>query len=570
MSLAVKPVPSYVCIDPRINLHENYEYIIPKSGMQNTNQVVNAITANQSSIVFSNIPPSVSTYLSRKIYIKVRFSIAFGGVNATPGTNLVQLGTHDSLKAWPLQSQMIQTATATINNTAVSVNSSDVMGALLRTNLADNLQRYDLSLTPGSILDHHQNYSDSENPAYPWFDQYSMNDLEMGPVGQGYQDGRGGFVYVSRTKIDDNNEIIVYDVTEPLVLAPFIYQAEEQGLIGVNNINLNLTLSSTALQGGLWSHSSFGNTLNSVVATVQSAQLLLNFITPPVTAILPRGPVCYPYWEINRYITDLGTINANSLLSGAQSNNIQLNCIPSRIYIYAKRSTNTVTFNTPDVYSYLENLNITFSNRNSILGSSDPRQLYEIAVKNGLKNCSWTAWSRDQGSILIIDPVEDLGLNDDQSSGLLDQIQLQVRVDVKNINMTTNIPFQLYIVVINPGVFTIDTSNQSAVSQIGVISKSDIINSALLPVADYHAMKSIYGGDFVSNVRDAGKKLISFGKSALPYVQKGIDLAKRYGPAVLSGAEKAVALAPEALALVGLGEMDGSGRRRKRKLKNRY
>lgn len=566
MSLAVKPVPSYLCIDPRINLHPNYEYIVEKGPLQNTNQVINAVTVNNSAIVFTNFPPSISTFTSRNVDLKVRVSITASGVNATPGTNLLQLGTHDSLKWRPLNTQLIQTTTATINNTSTSVNNSDVYGALLRTNISENYKRYNDSFTPCSIRDQFQNYEDFENPAYPWFDQYSQNNNPMGPVGQGFEDGRGGFVLVSRTKIDDNNEILVYDITEALMVSPFIDGPEQQGFIGINQLNVNLTLSSQAINGSLWSHSTYGNQLNSISVNIISAALLINFMTPPETMIIPRGPIPYPYYEVTRYPTNIGSIAAGATQSGVQSNNIQLPVIPSRMFIFARRDPSTNSFNTPDTFAYLDNLNITFANKNSVLGSSDPRQLYEISCRNGLKGISWSSWSRDEGSVLIIDPVHDLGLLDDESAGVMKQIQLQIRVDVHNINQSKAIPFQLMVVVVNSGVWTIDSSTMSCVSQIGIVTPSDVVNSNLLPLIDYHSVHNMYGGDFATNLQTAGKKIFSVAQRLAPYVKEAI---KTYGP-VLADLARNVGQ-QELFALEGEGEYEGDGRRRKRRVvKRRY
>jgi hypothetical protein len=112
------------------------------------------------------------------------------------------------------------------------------------------------------------------------------------------------------------------------------------------------------------------------------------------------------------------------------SNNLQLNSIPSMMYIYA-RTQNQVLYapgtgcSQTDTYLALENINITFANYTGLLSSCSKYQLYQISYKNGC-TMSWSQWSGERtndasswntpvaqystiGSILGVEFATDLG-----------------------------------------------------------------------------------------------------------------------------------------------------------------
>src|SRR5690606_32698689 len=122
------------------------------------------------------------------------------------------------------------------------------------------------------------------------------------------------------------------------------------------------------------------------------------------------------------------------------SNNIQLNSIPRRMYIYVRERNQDLysTPNNPDTYFSIENISIQFQNKNGLLASASKQQLYEISVKNHC-NMSWTQWSGGPvvnsalpfgstanhygtiGSILCIEYASDIGLDSIEAPGKLGQ-----------------------------------------------------------------------------------------------------------------------------------------------------
>ena len=136
-------------------------------------------------------------------------------------------------------------------------------------------------------------------------------------------------------------------------------------------------------------------------------------------------------------------------------NAVQLNSIPSRVYVFVTRADTDMRFTDTDTYAALENVNISFDNRDSILSNAQPYDLYQIAVKNGT-NLSWPQWSSKVGGVLALDFGEDVPLRANQAPSLRGSYNLSMRVNAKNISTVAQ-RLQLTVVVVSVGVITIAT-----------------------------------------------------------------------------------------------------------------
>jgi len=587
MSLSYQPIKSRILLDPIVDTIQDYTYLIQRSGKNNTFQQIISQNVSSSSLTFTTVPPSLVTYVNRKQFIGVPIRFYMYGQATVPGSGILQIGIHDALKAYPLQNYLFTTSSATINNTNVAINSSDIIEPLLRTNMYLQNQKYDFSLTP-TYPDVYQNYDDFENGNYGSKDVgvgandnsiVSSNNNPLGAFGLNYEGGgRGGFPYVI-IKNTDTEAIVDVFITEQLFLPPLVTGHENHpGLIGVNQINYQFNLNNNALAlGNMWAHSEAGNPITSISAQIvgsgtldpafgfrdrTSPTLFLNFVTPYSVASLPPL-ITYPYYEIIRFPTDSQLVKPgfSALIS---SNNIQLNSIPNRIYIVAKRKNEEKTFLTTDTYALINRLSINYKNRSSLLGSATPIDLYNMSIHNGVK-LTWPEYSKYTGSIVCINPAFDLGEEDEScSNGVLENIQLQINADITNLNLSKSITFSLYIICVNEGTFTVDLTNNSARQQIGVLSRQEVLNASLLEKINYNAALNLWGGDFYSSIKSGVKHVANAVKTAAPYISKGAHAVGQAARVVKSAADKASTLSD--LALVGLG----SEQPRRRSLKHRY
>jgi hypothetical protein len=131
------------------------------------------------------------------------------------------------------------------------------------------------------------------------------------------------------------------------------------------------------------------------------------------------------------------------------------------------------------------------------------------------------------GSVLCLEFGTDIGLKQLEAAGIDGTYQLQFNVDMVNRSPNAINP-SLYAVVVNEGLFAIEDNR--SVSQIGVISRDDVLNSVASNEVDYHALENMAGtGNFLGDVKRVLGNVFKGAKKVCDVVEK-IDKAKgRYG-----------------------------------------
>jgi hypothetical protein len=525
---------------------------------------------SNSSIQFSCPPPSGGIIVDRKVYITLPIRLTLTGV-APVGQPLIQPN-RDAPRAYPISSS-IDTLQVSINNQSVSVNMSDIIQALLHYNTDEDLSNAEYSMTP-NLLDQSQSYNDlfgtSRNPLSSYGDS---NDKSM--------QARGAFPFriVSNPLFVSGTVTAVVDmvVTEPIFLSPFYFgESNGAGFYNVNTMDFNFTFLGAA-GNRMWSHNNAGGvSINSIQSSFNGFTpafsypsnqplLLFNYITPNETSVIPYNmPITYPYFDIQRYPTDFQNSMAAGSIQTISSNNIQLNSIPRRMYVYV-RERNQDLYNTshnPDTYFSIENISIQFQNKNGLLASASKHQLYEMSVKNHC-DLSWNQWSGGPvfptgsfasqfgtvGSILCVEFATDIGLDSLEAPGKLGQYMLQLNVNAQNI-ANRSIQPTLYVVVVSEGTFTIEGLGRAS-TNIGVISSEDILMAQQKPGINYADIESVNGGNFLSGLANFGKNIVKGLEYATNKSFDGLDnLLKR----TANNAENLAKIGKSVLPFVGLGE----------------
>jgi hypothetical protein len=592
MSLSYQRLDPVLVKDPVTILGNKREYAVLKSGSQATYKQFTTTSVSNSSIQFSCPPPSGGIIVDRKVYFMLPVRLTFTGT-APVGQTLLKSGT-DAPREFPISSA-IDTLQVTINNQSVSINMADIIHPLLHFNADEELDMLDYSMTP-SYPDQSQAYSQlfgtNRNPLGFYGDSLDKSMM-----------GRAGFPFnivtnpLSVSAVTPITAVVDVVFNEPIFLSPFYWgHANESGFYNVNTMDFNITFLGNA-GNRMWSHdaTSSGTTITGVSAQftnfgtspaafsyVNNNQplLLFKYITPLETEKLPfNQPITYPYFDIQRFPTDSQNVIAAGTNWQFVSNNIQLNSIPRRMYIYI-RERNQDLYNTcqnTDSYFSVENISVQFQNKNGLLSSANKRQLYEMAVKNHC-NMSWSQWSGEYlaqtgllssgagpfsvstnkiagiGSILCIEFATDIGLNDIEAPGKLGQYMLQINGLSTNVSNRAITP-TMYIVVVSEGTFTVEGIGKAS-TNIGVISSQDILDAMSSPWVDYNDVQCVNGGNFLSGLKSFGNKLWKFAKETKA-ISKGLRAVPN--PYAQMGATAAESL--------GLGYMDGGvaigGRRKK-------
>lgn len=535
MSNSLVPLPVISVQEPRVKLENERVFAIIKGGQTVTYYKYPASSYSNSNFNFSTNPPSKQTILDRIAMIQVPFTLDFAGTGAGTG-NILQPG-RDAFRNFPLAS-VVKSLTCSINGFPVTIESSDIIHLLSRFHVSDELRKRFMSICP-QMNDTYQNYVDADGANNNPLANYADNTLEP---------PRGAYPYVIVSNTSSAARI-TGTLCEYVVLPPFLWDGTEAGgLTHLDTLSFNYVFA--PYLDHMWSRST-ANTQNLTSINVAFGQpnMLLGFITPRLTDIqrMPAS-INYPYFQINKYVTQSGLSLAPGINSDIRSNIIQLNSIPRKLYLFAKQSDTVrdLTFanrvNYTDTFMRIENVRLNWDNQEGILSGAAAQSLYQLSVMNGLE-MSWPEWYGSiqnfnatgatgpaigtVGSVICLEMGKDVGLRDDQAVGILGQYNLQVTLNVTNVNPTVTYSPDLYIIAVYDGVLTI--SNNSAIGQIGVISSRDVLTAPNSNV-NYNELQKIYGGDFFSSFKniagDVIRKADRAAQKVLPYAQQANQLLK--------------------------------------------
>jgi hypothetical protein len=429
----------------------------------------------------------------------------------------------DAPRAMPL-SRAIKTLNVKINDGSFSVPINDVITCFQRFYYKDYKNVYALSTTP-TFLDESQSYDELTNTIRNPLAAYSNASFYGEPRG-----GHPGIMVLTNTSTQG---VVNLRIVEPLFLSPFNWgHMDHPGFYGIQSMEIQVTFD-TNLAACLWSHAPGGSSTfsNISVAIANQPQLLFQYLSPSLVDMMPSSCV-YPYYSVDRYVTDVGSTLAPGASTTLYSNNIQLNSHPKRVYVYARQRNNDWTITSTDTFARINNITISYSNKAGLLSAATPAQLYQISRKNGC-DMSWGEWFGTYGTntpravsgvggVFCFEVSSDIGIDDVSAVGQLENIQLQLNVNITNINPTTSINYSVYIVVISEGTITI-TQNR-CISQIGVISRNDVLQMANMPALEYHVeVASGSGGDFFGAVKNVLAKAAPLISKALPYAQMACE-----------------------------------------------
>lgn len=507
---------------PITNIDSTPTYGILKGGDRSLFKVYEASSVSNSNIQFSNlVPPSSNTFISKEILVKIPVRITFTGTRSDSDL-LLQTG-FDALRNLPV-SNIINTAQFTINGAAAQNQISQTIQGLMRYQNDYKIRDFN-SMAP-NMPDYFLNYDDGVN---------SNRNVLAGWSDNSYENARGGFPF-EVVSMDSSSAVIDVVLCETLKLSPLSFNKSygyqnENGFWGVNSMSIYLNLVSD-LGKKLWSHSDLGGTtLTNISVQVQnqcSVQFL--YVTPTIEELQLQQSIpqsVYPYTNVQQFIVDGGTVAGNSTHQ-IISNNIQLQAIPYRIFVWAQKHENNKTVNDSDSFIPIKNVNIQLNGDSGILSDASTEQLYNICKKNGLID-SWNQFNGYErvisgtnnkviplsGSPLCFECGSDISLRQGFAPGMINQTNLQIQVNLRNYD-TNPIPVQLYIVVMTEGTLRIEGS--AAYFNTGILTQQDVLTPHEKINYSAYEYNKLYGGGFFDVLKDVGKYLGSKGDKLLDKV----------------------------------------------------
>lgn len=579
MSMALERLIPVTVHDPRV-IQEPRIYPVLKGANEVLYKEFTTQSVSQSSISFSCPPPSQNVYTDRRVHLQLPVRVTLTATGLDPNVLIVNPNQF-CLRSYPAQ-KALDTIQMTLNNQSMSINIADSLSALEHFNIDRKLRAIDYSKCPTYGTGQSQEFADL----------FAATRSPMSLYGDGLDDlAPAAFPFTVVSQTNDNAgvgvstavSVVDFVTTEPLFLSPLYwggFDDDASAFYGLKTFDMTLNFlnrganrmiaidqvsNGVPLPAASWNaQMQFNNFAGGFSYDTNQPKLLFQYLTPQMSdkAASMQQVLNYPYFQVERYPTDLPVVAAGTS-SRASSNNIQLNSIPSKLYVFMRKRNADLSINpfSTDTFFKIDGMSIQWGNRNGVLASASDRQLFDLACKNGFQG-SWAAWSGDKmnkpalaavgglgfgsaaeqysglGSIIALDPL-DLGLSDMDAPGKLAQLMIQVQLDYTNVS-SQDIQPTMYIVVVSQGLFSI--YNGQASSLIGVLTSEDILNShkqtgqALITYAD---VRRINGGNFLSDVKN---KLSSIWAKVSPYIKKGFEVVKTVAPL---------------LPLVGLGEQGG-------------
>ena len=369
----------------------------------------------------------------------------------------------------------------------------------------------------------------------------------------------------------------VFEVTEPLLLSPFVFGSGfgKQGFYGIQTMNFQMNIAPTANRA--WRSAVFSGTKSVTVAEFNDSQLLFQFLTPHASDMLdPRNVV--PFYELPIYRTsnlpalpcrpDYGQVDGSGRfveppLVSLNSKNIQLGGIPDKLIIFVRKPTATLKCSDTDSYATIKNISMNFNNQAGLLSSMSPEQLFRNSVQSGLANMSWDEfngsvvsscgsdfvnsqlrssfggvgaynfvndpigaglnpgnpgiqYSPTTGTILVLNFAECIQLTEEYyAPGSLGTFNLQLTLQVQN-NQYEDWPsggYELIIIPMNSGVFVNERGTSSTF--LSLLTKQDVLDSLQQQPYSNCEIRRMVGGGFLDSIKSA----LGWVKGKLPMVR---------------------------------------------------
>jgi hypothetical protein len=490
-----------LALDNRVNVSAEATKIVRISGVQNNFFEINPEGQGfTSSIIFQNvITPSLSnTLVSRNMRLRY---VVTASATATPPvlppyTAFGAGGAVCALRAHPLQS-ICENIQMTLNGATTTIPSRYVISATQRTLPADWVRK---EATEAPVM--------SDNSACLSVDDADTLQSQQ-PLSSYYNSDGTTRVSFLPVAYDDAGHTVSYEVSESLMISPLTIRSEENFLANINTLSFQLNFSQ------LNDMFCFGQSVAvpaGFSVAISNPRLELTYIQVAQDVVQIPRLVSYPYENLVYFTKQFGTLAhtaggvANLASFQVQSDTIRLQSMPSLIYVFARpqitgrtsaiaqrsQADAFLSLGAPGAGGFMPTVSVNIGNRTGLLTSASAKTLYRMSVRNGYK-ATYNDWQWGSGSLLVIDPVEDLGVNlqaGDILPGESGSVNFQISATYSNANYLasfgqaggadiTGLPLELVIVPVYSGVVSITPDN--CVFNIGELSESEV--NALLRTA---------------------------------------------------------------------------------------
>jgi hypothetical protein len=302
---------------------------------------------------------------------------------------------------------------------------------------------------------------------------------------------------------------MVFETTEPILfMSPLLMGSENNnnaGLYGVKNFDFVFNLDTSAKRLFCTNKNNLNITLNRII----SAKLNLNYLSVQASDLLASKNVL-PYTDYARHLTTFNSDIASGATGEIVAQSIQLNQIPNRIYIVARKPMNTQTISDSNSFLAIQKIAINFNNVAGILSGATVEDLYNISKANGSHQdyyefrgeASFTNGVKKStiGSILVLDPSRDMNLPDYLSNGSIGQFSFQANVTVKNTE-GENVRPELMVIAEYNGMFI--TQAGQSMKQTGLLTTDLVMSSTMAQFGESSEYVKSFGSGNGGNINSS-------------------------------------------------------------------
>ncbi len=422
-----------------------------------------AQNVNNSSNTINVSVPSPQTAIDY-IMLKYSFIVNITATNTTL-SNCWQTGKFDCFRAFPF-AQTCNTASAVMNGQTITSQPQLWIAQLLRYG-KDFLKNDDLMLCPNQ-LDYCTNYENL----------YGLNNSPFALYGESGSkvSSRGGFSGVTILSNTPTAAQVRIDAYEPIFI-PLFY-GNKKALFNLNSILFTFTMANLQM---VVSHDDVsaiaaGITWTNVNVNLSSLQAMCKFITPPILTPIPKACVY-------EYVTLIPNNQSyqGSIAPGGQVvvtlSSFQMQSIPKSLYFFGKKNQSDMSYKDADWQFRIDNMNITYMNKNGLLASALNFDLEKICERNGYEG-NWDLYNKYNGSVFRAVLGRDIGLTSEYAPSLQAVNQMSAVITMTNIsNQTLPNGFTLYNYIEYEGTATIKENTMTV--SISVLNSTDVLNSQL-------------------------------------------------------------------------------------------
>ena len=551
---------------------DKLSYAVEMNGSSVSSQKFTATSANSNTHVYTVQVPSTGVIVDRRVNWHCQFKLEITGT-VPDGQCLLQVGSTDALGPMPL-SQLVNNLQCQINTTTTSVQLNKILDPLMRC--MDRKKFSENHNTTPTYLDNCGSYVQLANTDFTGFQNNPLAAYEnaFDPL----YPPRGSYSIDLITGNEENttgaNQVktatITYSVTEPIMLSPFCFGDQdgiEASMHGIQNINLTMSLDSTASRMFRWYSPIADKKISKLDFIQNSCWVEFQFITPYSTDLLSSTCIT-PFSNYVVYPSSSGTPLTSPGIAKLVSNNVQLSSIPDLVIVYVRNQFGNLTPANADAYATISDVSINFNNSNGLLSSASDQLLWRYSREAGssqswLEFCGIAAATPStlanfknantvstSGSVLMLRFGSAIQISDPfYSAGSQGAFNFQLTANVVNNTGATISNPELNLVVVNSGIFI--SSNGQSSSYTGILTKQMVLDAQLQEPIARTELNRMLGGGFFSRLKSVAHK-------SLPHLKRALGLALPYVKAELAKSDNKYAkLAHKGIGMAGYGQSGG-------------